>query len=482
MQVTLSEAFTYLLSVRQRNFHARVVSALSRCEEPGLGTMAVGLDSVGRMTLYYDPEFIAQIDLQELVLTLQHEVYHLILDHIPRYLAILATVATKEEKRRHKAVMNVAADCAANELIRAEAGFDAKYGAFFYCSEEHPRGFVLPQVFNMPDKKPYELYHRLLLKQMKKKTSNPWPGVEMDIYSVPQEGAEGAEGAAGDGGKEPGDAGGGGKGGKDGKDVKGGGGAPKERILEVYFNGKAKGAHSKWDAGDSNAEELEGLSDQVKQQARSLLQQAVREQKRSRGTVPAGIAEILESFFAEPKIPWPRVLRNLCTRTRQTKLSRGMSRPSRRMHGIPDILPYPGRARDNRFTIWFALDTSGSMSTEDCALGLRELLNIVRTEREVTLVVLYCDAALHTVYDVEKEEDVDFTIVGRGGTDFNPPFELLRKMMHTDKACDVLAFCTDGYAPAPRPENRIPVPVIWLITPTGVVPSPDYGIHIRMEK
>jgi len=151
------------------------------------------------------------------------------------------------------------------------------------------------------------------------------------------------------------------------------------------------------------------------------------------------------------------------------------------MFGIKGVLPFPGRARDNRFTIWYALDTSGSMSHDDLARGLAESINIVKTEPDVKLMVLYCDAELHVTYDVKSVSDVDFNVVGRGGTDFNPPFIKLREMMHTDKAPDVLCFTTDGYAPAPEPENRVPIPVIWLLTPQGAEPSPDYGIHLHME-
>jgi len=252
-------------------------------------------------------------------------------------------------------------------------------------------------------------------------------------------------------------------------------------ILETYFNGKAGNAHQFWDNEKQTNEEKQGVSNRVSAEARAIVQNAVEEHKKSRGTMPGGMEELLEKFLAEPIIPWPQILRTLCTRTRQTKLDRGMARPSRRRHGVPDILPFPGRARDNRFTIVYAVDTSGSMSTDDLKMAAQELLNIVRTEQDVKLHVMYCDADLHVEYEVENIEDIDFRMVGRGGTDFNPPFIRTRELLKSDEAPDVLVYATDGYAPAPDPDNRVPIPVIWLITPGGTIPSPDYGTHITME-
>ena len=121
------------------------------------------------------------------------------------------------------------------------------------------------------------------------------------------------------------------------------------------------------------------------------------------------------------------------------------------------------------------------MSTDDLMMALRELLNIVKTESDVKLMVMYCDAALHVTYKVKSESDVDFQIKGRGGTDFNPPFIKVRELLKGDNAPDILIYATDGYAPAPSPDNRVPIPVVWLVTPDGTLPSEDYGIHIRME-
>ena len=440
MNTTLEQAFTYLLSSQVRDYCARVVSALHRIAVPGLGTLGVGISREGRPCLYYDPDYIKKISLAKLRLICRHELIHLICDHLTRYLNLLSTVTSDTEKRRFHAVMNIAADCADNELIRSEKEFDKSTEAkCFYgtpgSKEPEDSPYLTPDQFNLPRNQPYEVYQIALLKR---------------VRVVHVTGGLGVEG------------------------------------LEQAFKDAAGGSHDRWtsELDGATSEELQGLADRMQQEAKNVVEKALEEHNRdakNRGTIPSGIDELLKKYLARPTIPWPSLLRTLVMRTRQTKLARGMARPNRRMFGIPHVLPFPGRARDRRFSIYFALDTSGSMGTAELERGIAELVNIVRMESDVALNVIYCDADLQTVYDVKSESDIDLTIKGRGGTDFNPVFEHVQRHLQGDKGCDVLVYCTDGYAPAPEPENRIPIPVIWLYTPNHSVPCPDYGIHLVME-
>jgi predicted metal-dependent peptidase len=439
MNTTLEQAFTYLLSSQVRDFCARVVSALQRIAAPGLGTMGVGISREGRLCLYYDPEFVAKIPMAKLRLVCQHELIHLICDHIPRYLNLLSTVTDELEKRRFRACMNIAADCADNELIRSEKGFEQSFLAQHFngvpdSTDAETAPFLVPERFNLPRNQPYEVYQIALLKRVRV--------VHVSGLSVED--------------------------------------------LEQAFDDATGGTHKQWagNIDDVTSEELQGLADRLQQEAKNVAQKALEEHHRdakNHGTIPVGIEELLGRFLAKPTIPWPSLLRTLVLRTRQTKIARGMTRPNRRMFGIPHVLPFPGRARDRRFSIYFALDTSGSMGTEELQRGIAELINIVRLESDVALHVIYCDADLQTTYDVKSEDEIDLTIKGRGGTDFGPVFRYIQQHLRGDKAADVLVYCTDGYAPAPEPEDRVPIPVIWLYTPNHAVPCPDYGIGLCME-
>lgn len=481
MDVTLGEAFTFLVSAKQRDFWATVVSCLVRKVRPGYGTMGVGVSREGELVLYYDPDFVAKLNMHELILTCAHEVYHIALGHISRYVDLISGIRNKEELRRYRAAMNIAADCAVNELMRSEPNFDKNQnkGPWFYgCEENEGRSFLIPETFKMPRNQPFEVYLYVLLREMDK-VSHQIGKMTVEQYVVPvqippQKGEGGDQGSQDQGQSQQEQS----AKGEEGEQPKDG-----VAILDTYFNGKTGNAHQFWEEHlkDKTSEEMQGLADHLRNEAKNVLRQAVKSHLKSRGTIPAGIKDYIDALLAKPKIPWPTIFRTLVMRTRQTKIARGMNRPNRRLHGVPNVLPYPGRARDSKFTILFALDTSGSMSNDELALALRELLNIVKTEQDVHLVVMYCDAALHLTYDVEEESDVDFNVLGRGGTDFNPPFIALRKLLRTDRAPDVVVYATDGFAPEPAPENRVPIPVIWLLTPEGQVPSKNYGIHLRME-
>ena len=492
MDVTLSEAFTYLLGARQKNFYARVVSALKGHVVPGFPTLAVGITADGAYGFFYDPEHIKKMSLQELVLACEHEVIHLLNEHIPRYLNLVTNIHGKEAREFQRKVMNIAADIAVNELIRQEPNFDTKWGKHFYGSDEtEGRDFLIAEPFHLANQRSFEEYRNRILERMttftpeNERDGKSGRGVAYD-FKVSGTTATKIE-------------------------IMPGVWAPLDEAREfIFLHDKSeqpyfpvemhRPTHEFWlgiskdpnqkegdplpgDGGTKNDEELQALAESLKNEGRNLIRQAVEEHSRSRGTIPSTIKELVQAYLTPPVIPWPQVLRSLVTRTRQQKVSRGMTRPSRRLHGVPGILPFPGKSRDNRFTILCALDSSGSMNTKELREGLQQgIMDVVQTEPDVHLIVLYCDAALNVEYDVRSLGDIQLNVGGRGGTDFNPVFIRARELLRsTERAPDVMIYITDGGAPAPEPENRVPIPVIWLLTPRGSNPSPDYGIHLRMK-
>ena len=460
MDATLSEAFTYLVAGKNRNFYAKLIASLIRQEKPGLGTMAVGINRDGKYVLYYDPAFVQKVDLTELVLTCVHEVLHLLLGHIFRFLNLLSGLVSVEEKRKYRTVMNPSADLAANELMRLEKGFDAEYGEYFYGGEKTDgRLFLTPEKYGLERNLPFEAYIFHMLSRLEtRKQDTPAGQLTVQGIRVPAAGDQGGSGK---------------------QDKKDGQGGQEDQfiVLDAEFN-----PHKFWEAETEGltSEEVQGLSDRLHNELKVLVRNAAKGIK-GRGTLPAGVEELIEKILKTPTVPWPHILRSLVVRTRETKISRGMSRPNRRLHGIPQLLPFPGRDRERRFNILYCLDTSGSMSEADLALGLNELLNIVNTEEDVFLNVLYCDAALQTTYSVKSVADINFKVAGRGGTDFNPVFIRAQEMLRTEQAPDVLIYATDLYAPEPELDNRVPIPVIWLVTPLGARQSFDYGYTLRMD-
>lgn len=442
--MSLSEAFTYLLSPRERNFYARVISSLQHEEAPGMGTVAVGLTPRGTYKFIYDPEFVVKLPLIQLVMALEHEVIHIINGHIPRCLEMMSGIVDKEELFRIQSVANIAMDLADNELIRRSPNFDVKRGKYFYRDQtDNDVAFLTPEEFKLERNMPYEVYQYALMRQQDQQAERLLPKL-----------------------KDP-----------TGCDST-------RKILQRYFEENAPGQHDSWwdEAANKPADEREGLADKLRKHGRNLLRQAVKEQAKSRGTIPAHLTELLNEFLKEPTVPWPQILRNICVNTRQTKIRPGMSRANRRLQMYaPELLPYPGKTKDRKFTIYFALDTSGSMSTDDLKLAMSELCHMSRADQDIKIFVMYCDTSIDKMYEVKSVDDVDWEVTGRGGTDFNEPFLHVRKHLLKEDAGDILIYATDGYAPPPAVENRVPIPVVWLLTPGGRTPSEDYGFHLKME-
>lgn len=421
MEISLTEALTYFYTKPEFKFYAHLINSLEIEKSPGVGTFGVGIHAAGRYKLIYDEKFLNKMPVQELMFTIEHEVNHIILGHIPRYLSLISSLDEKN-KSKYKEIANIAADFCCNELILKNPSLTEEKRKYFYgCEETEDRFFLLPDTYKLPSGKTYEVYFDLLLKQEQL-----------------------AQGAG-------------------------------EQHMQK---------HAAWDIpgkdGVTNTEALQGLAYKLKQEGKAILKKANDACKKA-GTVPNHLSEILKKLLQEQTIPWYVLLRNMVSTVRRTKVKRGMSRPNRRLYGVPQVLPFPGKKKDRAFNIFYALDTSGSMSKRDMALGLRELINITKGEHDVTVSVVYADAEVQKIYKVKEERDVDFSVCGRGGTNFNPVFKKVKEFFGTKDQPDVLIYCTDGYASPVSEEYRVSIPVIWLITPSGRAPDYGYGHVIRCK-
>jgi len=437
MNVTLSEFFLYLLT--QKNFFGRVANSLQRVEEKGCGTMGVGIRG-GRIKLFYDPVFVKRASMALGVLTVEHEIMHVVLDHIPRFLEVLAAIGTNaDERTKAELVYNIAMDCADNDLLRKTEFFDKAEAEFRAMQiEDLPpevraamtperlerMGLVLPEKYDLPPGKSYDFYQRELMKRVKLLTPE-----EVD------------------------------------------------QILKDWLH-QLGGTHAKWidespdgEKREMLPEEAQGLAHQLRTQLKSLLKTAVKDQQKGRGTVPANIAEWLEEYLEDPVIPWWEILTTRIKSTKRSKPDRGISRPNRMLTAMSEedgtILPALGIIRDPMYRVFFYVDTSGSMDSESLAIARGELSNMLKTDEDLEVRYMQGDCTTHFDEVFRSGEELPKEVHGRGGTDFNEYFRYMGKYLGNDEtAPDLVIVYTDGYAPGVHPDNRFPsdVPVIWLVT------------------
>lgn len=445
MNLTLSQFFTYLLS--EKNFYAMVANRLKRIMVPGLGTMAVGVRG-GRMVLMADPEFVSKVSLGFGVWAVEHELGHVIWDHIPRFLELLSKLPAEGEVRdRAEAIYKIAMDCADNTLLRNDKYFPAaQEGMKALCAVkleeakaaglappeealDPDAGLVLPTKYNLPEDSSFEFYMNELMNRKEDCRQS--------------------------------------------QTLRLGG-------IHVFWIDTEEAADT--DAqGIKTSDELQGLAQQLRSQIKQVLRSAVDECRKARGTIPAECAEWLSDFLADPIIPWWDMLTNRIQATKRVRFDRGISRPNRPLMAMAEedtsIIPAIGLERDPRFRVFFMVDTSGSMATESLQIALSELTHLLRCDEDMEVRYIQGDAEVHFDQLFHSGDTLPVEVIGRGGTDFDSYFEYMAQYIRDDDTCpDLVIVYTDGYAPDVSVENRFPpeIPVIWLLTPNGRAPE-DYG-------
>lgn len=443
MQVNISEFFLHLLT--QKNFYARVAASMKRVEVPGMGTMGVGIRG-GRITLFYDPDFVSKISIKFGAFVLEHEVMHVILDHIPRWLEMLARWAHDEDqKTKAKVVYNIAMDCAVNDLLSKHAYFEGAEAEFKAIIEErispeskasmtsdqkHKMGMVTPAKQGLEENRSFDYYQGELMKKVKllppdqvAALMKQWMESMGDAHGNWQD----SEGSGGEG-----------------------------------TNGEGSVALP---------EELQGLAHQLRTQLKQLLRTAVREQNRSRGTIPSEVEEWLAEYLADPIVPWWSILNTRILTSKRVKPDRGICRPNRMLTAMSEedvsIMPVPGRIKDPRFRVFFYVDTSGSMSTESLMIARGELNNLLKTDDDLEVRYMQGDCVTHFDRVYHSGEELPQEVHGRGGTDFDEYFRYMGQYFGNDETePDIAIVYTDGYAPGVQESFRFPAetPVVWLVT------------------
>lgn len=224
----------------------------------------------------------------------------------------------------------------------------------------------------------------------------------------------------------------------------------------------------------------ESLPNKLESHGRTAVRSAIKS-SRGRGTMPGYLQQLIDEYLRPPAVAWTELLQMLIQRAHMTKRVRGMQRVSKPRAAMQLHLKrsphanvaaqasrlslFPGASRDPRFTVYFALDTSGSMGVEDLQAALSELRHVQKSSPDMSIYVLYVDTHVCTEYLLGPNDDIDWTMVGRGGTDFEPAFAHIKEMLKTGRPADLLIYATDGYAPPP--ETKLEIQTVWLLTAAG---------------
>lgn len=179
------------------------------------------------------------------------------------------------------------------------------------------------------------------------------------------------------------------------------------------------------------------------------------------GELPADIQRLIDAYV-DPKVPWSIILRNLL----QTIVLRDdyswYPGNLRRLSSTGYVMPALKRNTYNPVVV--AIDSSGSMSDEEIAIGLSEI-SALRSACKAKCCIIVCDAAVHHVHMFDEWDVVDpkrIKVTGGGGTSFVPVFEKISELCRAGylETPSALIYFTDtlGEFPDEKPEY----PVIWV--------------------
>jgi predicted metal-dependent peptidase len=463
-QSNWTDLICYLVSGTGKNFYARILGAMEfqsvKDYPPMMGVMLKDRHYV----LFNNVLWFAKASFEEVLFVLEHEAYHIILEHIPRYLDLRSQVLDEQIKAELERVRPFAVDLAVNTLLIQENRYLQSNAGFFVVPGTKMRAYGTDNELmdtpwqNFPSGKSMEWYAAELLKIQKE---DPSAREFMDKI-LGQSGftVEFVEGSADGEGQttapETGPA------------------ATNKNLLRNH----KEDLKNRGDGGSlDDVENQLSLADELRSKTREVVRRAVADHKKSCGRLPGNMQERIDDLLKEPAVPWTRILRNWVVNTQRYKWRRSVSRPKRRHIGVPGLSIFPGRSKDRTYTVVWCIDTSASMGSEELELGLAELSGLQKVDKDIDIVVLEADSCLEHEYRLGSTSKISHEMHGRGGTNFNDALRRAKQLKP-----DIAFYFTDGYAPAPYPENRPVCPFAWVITPNGKVPDENFGKVIQTRK
>jgi len=174
------------------------------------------------------------------------------------------------------------------------------------------------------------------------------------------------------------------------------------------------------------------------------------------GKLPALLARAFEDI-EEPQVDWTDRVEGFFKR----RLGGGrydFRKPDRRFI-VRDIFT-PARSGYGAEVVVLGVDTSGSIDGPTLNRWFGEMKGILQDVKPQRLVVMWCDASVGRIDDVEDTDDLSRLKMkkapGGGGTSFVPVFETIKEM---GLKPDCLVYLTDGDGQFP---NETPsYPVLW---------------------
>lgn len=223
------------------------------------------------------------------------------------------------------------------------------------------------------------------------------------------------------------------------------------------------------DGKDGSENEQGSAGRQMTEQDWKIAAEQAAKAAKAAGKLPAGLERLIGKS-RESKHDWRTELKDFLEETVPSDYS--WRNPNRRF--IYQGVYLPGTVKEGFGRLAIAVDTSGSIGSRELNAFASELAAICSELKPEQVTVIYCDAKVGRVQDVDPD-NVQLNPCGGGGTAFEPVFAEIRTWEEPPKA---LLYFTDleCYDTPAEPEY----PVLWVMG-MDVTKNPLFGKAIRIE-
>lgn len=359
--------------------------------------------------LYFNPDFMDGLSIEENMGVQCHEVLHDALLHVMRL------------HGRNRFIWNVACDYTINKIV-LDAGLQLPKG----CLIDREMGQNSADVN-------YELLMQKLEDERKKREKEKGDKGDKD-------GQPGGQPGNGDG--EPND-----------EQGQGGGGLESPDSSEKYGSIKPDiiGQDMREPEGNENPADRAKREQEIRQRVAQAANMA-----RMAGKMPGSLERFINEVL-NPQVPWQDYLREYMTKV--TKCDESWAKRNRRFRSIY----MPTRHSERMGEITVIGDTSGSIGHIELNKVGAEIRGIADDCNPERVRVIWADTRVASEQVFEDGEPLLFEPTGGGGTDMRVPLEHVEQYNP-----EVVVLITDGYTPWPKEEP--PYPLIVVCTTNAECP------------
>ena len=190
----------------------------------------------------------------------------------------------------------------------------------------------------------------------------------------------------------------------------------------------------------------------------------------NQGSCPSGLKRLFSEIL-EPEIDWTEHVRAEIARNTGTG-NFNWKKGDRRYLSQDIFFPAQSGFGAGHLVIWG--DTSGSRDDKQIASSIAEIAGIIGDVQPKRLTVLWGDANVANVEEIDDASDLTkLDPRGGGGTEIKPCIEWIKE--NCEELPDMFIAFTDGYLTFP--EEPPPYPMLWCMSTDVKAP---YGVNVRV--